>query len=88
MRRKEESEPVLSGYVVYGVERLRDGTEEWAKAFAKLDAALAYINETAARGMGNYSFRLFELGREIDLVADDVEVPQPAKVTKRFKVCA
>lgn len=79
------NEPVLSGFVVYGLERLRDGYEEWAKCFAKKETALSYINDIVGRGIGNYEFRLFELGSEVPLEAADIEVPQPAKVTKQFK---
>lgn len=73
------------GYVVYVCEHLRDGVEEGAKCFVKLEDALAFINaDRFARD--NHTFRLFKLGKELPLSADDVTEPQPAKVVKRFKV--
>lgn len=76
-----------TGYVVCGSEHLRDETTNFAKPFTSKAAAVAFVNEIVSGfGGANYSFRLFELGKEIPLVADDVEVPQPAVVTKRFRV--
>lgn len=75
----------MSGYAVYVCEHLRDGIEEGAKCFSKLEDALAFVNaDRFARN--NHAFRIFELGKEIKLEADDVVEPQPSKVVKRFKV--
>ena len=72
-----------TGYVVYGVEHLRDGIEEWGRVFTKIEDALAYLNKDFF-AKGNMTFRLFELGKEVHITTEKTEVPQPSKVTERF----
>lgn len=76
-----------TGYVVYYVERMRDENAEHARCFERLDHAIAFVNKLADSFFGAcIESRLFEMGKEVPLVSDDVEEPQPAKVTRRFKV--
>lgn len=68
------------GYVVYYCEHMRDGQEEGARVFGTMVEAKAFLermaNESFARD--NYTFRLFELGKEIVL--------NKKRVNKEFKV--
>lgn len=74
-------------YVVYAVERLRDGTEESVKVVFGLEAALVLIQKWSEGFVGcNTDFRLFELGKEILLETVKEETPQPPVVRKKFKV--
>ncbi len=75
------------GYVVYVCEHLRDGTDEHGKLFETKEAALHYINDGISRWFcsDNMTFKLFELGREVPLTQEEVELPQPSKKTRRFK---
>lgn len=74
-------------FVVYAAEHMRDGVEEWGRAFENLDAALDYINKIASGFAGdNCRFALFTLGKRVQLEADDVRVKQPDQITRKFKV--
>lgn len=87
---KRETEPegrVVSGYVVYFREHLRDGREEHAKAFDSLEKAIAFINEVAnGYGGATYSFRMFELGKEVPIRSVNEETPQPPVIKTRYEV--
>jgi hypothetical protein len=73
------------GYVAYWVEHLRDGEEEGAVVFSGLPAALYFL--TAARNewfaADNFTFRLFELGKELPLEEESVMEQPPPKVGRR-----
>lgn len=75
-----------TGYVVYCCEHLRDGIEEGAKCFDKLEDALDFLNSPNWFARSNSTFKLFELGKQIPLELVKTEVPQPSKQTVKFKV--
>jgi hypothetical protein len=76
MSAQNEGIPV-KGFIVYAVEHLRDGIEEWARLFDTKEAALAYINKVATGFAGsNCTFRLFTIGTEIPLKKSTVETPR------------
>lgn len=85
--KKDKANPPIpcSGYVVYIRENLRDGVNESARCFRRLEEALEYMSRDYFCEH-NYHFRLFELGKEILLESEKTEVSQPAKVTTRMKV--
>ena len=74
-------------YVLYWCERLRDGTEEGARVYGSVEAAL----KGAARVKNGWNphtveVRLFELGEEVPIAEEAVEEPQPAKKTIGFRL--
>lgn len=74
-------------YVVYWVERMRDGDEEGAKVVRTQEDALELIEKYANHGIGgcNTNFRLFELGKEILLNREVVKEPLPVVVKEKTK---
>lgn len=76
------------GYVACFCEHLRDGREEGAKVVPTLKDALEIFERIRNRGVAgsNYTFRLFELGREIPLEEQVIETPQPTVKSSRFVV--
>lgn len=83
----KKKQPV--GYVLCCHEHMQDGHEYWAKEFASIDDALAYINKVVGRSQSNehnLHFRLFELGPEVPLDKRQEEIPQPAKVATQYRV--
>jgi hypothetical protein len=74
-----------SGYVLYILERMQDGTEECARCFDTVEAAVAYANKPHWPG-GNLTFRLFGLGKEIPLAEGVEEEPQPPKTKTVYRV--
>ena len=65
-------------YVVYWCESLRDGIEEGARVKSTIEGALQLITSLSNGWLGNTTFRLFELGKEIPLTQETIEIPQPA----------
>lgn len=84
MERSILSQEKPAGYVVYVCEHLRDGVEETAKAFEKLEDALAYINHDWF-AKGNHTFALFTLGKRLTLKKKRVEKPQAPVVTETYE---
>lgn len=74
----------MAHYVVYALERLRDGTEEYSKVVSSIEEAEKYLEKVIGGFFGrNMEFRLFELGVEIPLKKVVTKEPQPEKeVTK------
>ena len=72
-------------HVVCWEEQLRDGREKGAKVRPDLVSALRTVEEMANCFHGrNMSFRVFELGQEVKLVEETVEVPaKPAPPEQR-----
>lgn len=71
-------------YVVIAVEHMRDGSEDCARCFATERDALAWIDKLLNGFPGdNYTFQVFELGRELKLTFDKIMEPQPAKEVKK-----
>lgn len=71
--------------MVHGRENMRDGCEEYGRCFGTLDDALAHINAPCF-AKANCVYRLFELGREIPLEADEVERPQPSRRETVYRI--
>jgi len=74
-----------NGYVLYIYVSLQDGYEESAKCFSTIEDAVNYINKDRWPG-DQYTFRLFELGKEIKLIPFTEKEPQPSKVKTVYKV--
>jgi hypothetical protein len=73
---KSEGVPI-KGFIVMATEHLRDGEEDFGRAFGTKEAALAYINKVATGFAGsNTTFRLFTIGTEIPLKKSTVETPR------------
>lgn len=71
-------------YVVEAIESLRDGTERWCQIVSDKNGAESLMKEVVNGFSGrNYSFRLFELGKEIQL--DYVEEIETEKVEKKTR---
>jgi hypothetical protein len=68
----------MKHWVVYGCEHLRDGIEEWAKVVSSVEEALAYIN--SGRFQHNYTFKIFELGKEVPIKQRTVKEEQKVVV--------
>ncbi len=77
-------------YVVYYLERLRDGIEEGAKIVSSVEEGLKLIDKWAnTSSMGsahNHEFRLFELGKEIPLSEGTAEKTEVVKTVRKFQV--
>ena len=74
-------------YVVYWCEQLRDGNEEGAKIFSSLDESLKCIQRLSeGYAGGNIDLRLFLLGKEILLIEEETEEPQPSVKKTVYKV--
>ena len=74
---------VSNKFVVYVCERLRDGTEEWAKVVTGLTEAIEYATRMK-QGFNPHNIEclIFKLGEHVPLVEKVVEQPQPSvKVT-------
>lgn len=67
-------------YVVWFCEYLRDAEESGAKVFETIEEAIKYINDGNWGPKGLYSFKLFKLGKEIPLEANEEE-----KVTQKVE---
>lgn len=79
------------GYMVYCFERLRDGTEEFSKAFDNQDGnglqrALDYMAMMGS-GFGHETMelKLFELGRQLPVKREEDEVVETTRVVKNYK---
>ena len=73
-----------NGYVLYGVEYLRDSREEFVRYFRNLADVLDYLNSGGF--IHNYDFHLFAVREEIPLTEEKIEISQPSKIVKRYKV--
>ncbi len=75
---------VVSGYVLHIHCHTQSGHEDYAKCFETKEAAVAYVNKERWGG-DTYTFRLFELGKEVLLSTETVTEPQPPKLKTRYK---
>ena len=73
-------------YVVCCTERLRDGIEEYSKVVKGRAAAVDLINKWAGLGARNLEFHIFELGSEVKIIGEELEVPQPPTRQLIFRV--
>lgn len=74
----------MKNYVVYVYTRYQDCSEETAKVLGSVEEALAWINKYCkGYGGGVSEYKLFELGKEIPLTTETVEVPQKPIVTTK-----
>lgn len=76
----------LQGYVAVYEEHLRDGTEDGAKVFIGKNAkeqALEWINKLSTHSH-NCEYYLFKLGKQVSIVKQTIEEPQPAKATIKY----
>ncbi len=78
---------MLKWYIIFIEERMKDGTETCLKAIRGLDEALAYINSHQQKiyAKNNFSYRLYELGKEIKIEEVEAEIPQPPKKEKIYR---
>ena len=77
----------MRNYVCSGIEHLRDGVEHVAKIVGSQEEAMEVFERWAySHGGCNMTFRLFELGGEIPIEIETVEIPGPVQKVKKFKV--
>lgn len=72
-------------YIVSFTYHSNDCEEHFSQPFASIEEAMAYINKKHFAG-DSFSYRLFELGKELPLKKVTVQEPQPPKAVTKFVV--
>ncbi len=78
----------MAKYVVWWQEHLQDSSwEDASKVVDTLGAAEKVINEVRSGfSKGNCYFKVFELGKEIEIVEEETRMPQPDIVKTIIKI--